>query len=235
MKFSVCIINWNWLEILKPTIDRLRKERESVDLEIIVLDNASEDGSAKWLKEQTDVTSICNTENLGSAVGRNQMIKIAQGDYILMLDSDILYINGSLEYLCSRFNNISDSAKCVGFNPILFTNNLDNYEDELPKKDSPIKNHADIGVTYALTQYGLFKRDMFDYCMFDETYGVGWGCEDDDLFFQMKKFNFEVYQIDCLYFHAKNTEKWQKSHKDLPSVNYYERAGYFREKWDWRN
>jgi glycosyltransferase involved in cell wall biosynthesis len=124
MNFSVCVINWNWLEVLQPTIDNLRKERETVDLEIIVLDNGSVDGSAEWLKNQSDIIIICNENNLGSAIGRNQMIDIAKGDYILMLDSDILYINGSLEYFKNRFNDLDDNAKCIGFNPNHFTNKL---------------------------------------------------------------------------------------------------------------
>jgi len=234
MKYSICIINWNWLEILKLTIDKLRLERNTVDFEVIVLDNGSNDGSADWLREQSDIITILNTENLGSAIGRNQMIKIAKGDYILMLDSDILYLNGSLEYFASRFNELDSNAKCVGFNPNYFTNNLNNYKAQLPKLDSILKKHHTSFASYALTQYGLFKQDMFNSVMFDENYVVGYGCEDDDLYFQMQLLGWDVYQTDCLYYHAKETEKWNKRHV-LSEVNYYDRAGYFREKWNWGN
>jgi len=233
MKFSVCVINWNWLEILKPTIDNLRKERETVDLEIIVVDNASEDGSQEWLKEQSDIITMLNTENLGSAIGRNQMIRIAKGDYILMLDSDIIYINGSLEYLCNRFNELDENVKCVGFNPNYFTNVLEGYKPILPSNKSVLKKHEINFACYALTQYGLFKKDMFEKCMFDENFKAGWGSEDDDLFLQMKQLGWTVYQTDCAYYHAKQNDKWNSMHKDLQSVNFYNRSAYFKQKWNW--
>lgn len=47
----------------------------------------------------------------------------------------------------------------------------------------------------------------------------------------MQLYNWDVRNIYCLYYHAKHTDKWFKSHKDLQSVNYYERGKYFLEKW----
>lgn len=232
MIFSVCVINWNWLEILKPTIENLRIERNNVDLEIIVVDNGSIDGSGDWLRQQTDLITILNDENLGSSIARNQMIKIAKGDYILMLDSDILYIIGSLEYFKNSFSKLDDNAKCIGFNPNLFTNKLSDYTPYIPNDTQEFKKHHTSFASYALTQYGLFKRDMFEKCMFDEKYLAGYGCEDDDLYFQMQKLGWDVYQVDCRYYHAKETDKWKKRHV-LSEVNYYDRVEYFRNKWDW--
>jgi glycosyltransferase involved in cell wall biosynthesis len=233
MKYSVCIINWNWLEILKLSIEKLREESKTVDLEIIVLDNGSEDGTCDWLKQQTDIISICNETNVGSAIGRNQLIRQSKGDYVLMLDSDILYINGSLEYLYNRIIKLNDKVKCVGFNPNYFTNDLVKYKDELPSLSSSMKKHEVSFASYALTQYGLFKRDMFEQCMFDENYKAGWGCEDDDLFLQMLTLGWEVYQTNCSYYHAKQNEKWNEMHKDLQSVNFFDRSIYFKNKWNW--
>lgn len=230
MKYSVCIINWNWLEILKLSIENLRKES---DLEIIVLDNGSEDGSKEWLQWQSDIISICLDKNMGSCIGRNKMIDIAKGDYILLLDSDILYINGSLEYLRKRFNDCNNNTMCIGWNPFNFTNDLLSYKPCLPKENESMNLHVlgDAYSTFALTQYGLFKREVFDKCRFDENLLIGWGFEDNDLYRQMQLYNWDVRNIYCLYYHAKHTDKWFKSHKDLQSVNYYERGKYFLEKW----
>ena len=91
MRYSICIINWNWLEILKLSLQALKTDVNVYDMEVLIVDNGSVDGSGDWLKTQVYpwLTSICNTDNVGSAVGRNQMIRQAKGDYILMLDSDI--------------------------------------------------------------------------------------------------------------------------------------------------
>lgn len=230
MKYSVCIINWNWLEILKLSIENLRKEN---DLEIIVLDNGSEDESKEWLEKQNDIISICLDKNMGSCIGRNKMIDIAKGEYILLLDSDILYINGSLDYLCKRFNDCDTNTMCIGWNPFCFTNDLSTYKPYLPSDNAPMKLHkiGDSNSTFALTQYGLFKREVFDKCRFDENLLIGWGFEDNDFYRQMQLYNWDVRNIYCLYYHAKHTDKWFKSHKDLQSVNYHERGKYFLEKW----
>jgi glycosyltransferase involved in cell wall biosynthesis len=233
MKYSVCIINWNWLEVLKPSIQKLKEEKKMVDLEIIVLDNGSIDGSSEWLKQQTDITSICLSDNMGSCIGRNKMLDVAQGDYILLLDSDILYVNGSLEYLKGKFDDCDDATMCVGWNPFYFTNELDKYVDALPDLTSPMQQHVlgDCNSTFALTQYGLFKKEVFDKCRFDENLLIGWGFEDNDLYRQMQQYSWEVRNINCLYYHAKHTTKWFESHKDLHSVNYYDRGEYFKQKW----
>jgi len=231
MKYSVCILHWNWLEVLQPTIENLRKERETVDLEIIVLDNGSEDGSREWLFQQIkDITIIFNNKNVGAAVGRNQMLNIAKGEYILMLDSDILYANGSIEYLAKRFENQSNNVMCIGFNPQVFHNNMNNYTGVLPSLDAPLKKHDFQSASYALTQYGLFKSKMFEACSFDESFGVGYGFEDDDLFYQMCDFGWEVHSVDFEYYHAKNTDKWKAVH-EKSMVNYYDRHAMFRMKW----
>ena len=55
------------------------------DLEIIVVDNQSQDGSMRILSEYPQVKTIYNDENVGFAVGQNQGIAIARGEYILSL------------------------------------------------------------------------------------------------------------------------------------------------------
>jgi glycosyltransferase involved in cell wall biosynthesis len=230
MKYSVCIINWNWLEILQLSIDNLRQEK---DVEIIVVDNGSIDGSSTWLAQQKDITSILLPQNMGSCIGRNKMLDVAKGEYILLLDSDILYIKSSLEYLRSRFNDCSSDVMCIGWNPFYFTNDLPNYKESLPDINAPMNLHilGDCNSTFALTQYGLFKREVFDICRFDENLLIGWGFEDNDLYRQMQQQSWDVMNINCLYYHAKHTDKWFDSHKDLQSVNYYDRGEYFRRKW----
>lgn len=66
--------------------------------EVIVVDNASADGSAAAVAERfLQVVLIANTNNTGYAEGNNQAIKTAQGAYILLLNPDVLLPPGSLE------------------------------------------------------------------------------------------------------------------------------------------
>jgi len=66
--------------------------------EIIVADNASRDGSVEMLNTQfPQVIKILNKENAGYGTANNQGLKIAKGKYVLMLNSDIEVLKGSLE------------------------------------------------------------------------------------------------------------------------------------------
>jgi GT2 family glycosyltransferase len=67
--------------------------------EIIVIDNASKDGSVEWLRTQKDIRCIYNKENLGFPKGCNQGMAIAAGTEILLLNSDVIVTPRWLEQL----------------------------------------------------------------------------------------------------------------------------------------
>lgn len=83
------------LSIVIPTYNRLWSLPEAVDScrkidskhEIIVVDDGSTDGTAEWLRKQSDVTSI-RTDNWGKDWAVNTALSVAQGSYVRFLDSD---------------------------------------------------------------------------------------------------------------------------------------------------
>jgi GT2 family glycosyltransferase len=82
---SVIIVNWNGGEIFQNTLKSLTKLKYS-SYEVIVVDNASTDGSIDNLKK--GIKLIKNKENLGFAGGNNVGLKYAKGKYILLLNND---------------------------------------------------------------------------------------------------------------------------------------------------
>ena len=78
----------------------LSLKNSTMKYEIIVIDNASHDGTVEVLnKDFPQVRKILNKENAGYGTANNQGLKIAKGKYCLMLNSDIDALNGSLEKL----------------------------------------------------------------------------------------------------------------------------------------
>ncbi len=69
------------------------------ELEIIVVDNASGDDSVELLGSRSDIQLIVNEENLGLSRAVNQGLRVARGDYLLVLNPDILVKPGSLDAL----------------------------------------------------------------------------------------------------------------------------------------
>lgn len=98
MLLSVCIINWNTRDFLRECLCSLYQfPPQNWEMEIIVVDNASHDGSADMVTtEFPGVSLIVNPDNKGYAEGNNQAIAQAQGEAILLLNPDAVVHQGAL-------------------------------------------------------------------------------------------------------------------------------------------
>lgn len=99
MLLSICIVNWNTRDYLKGCLASLLQfpARGAGGQEIIVVDNASGDGSADMVAEEfPSVTLIRNSENLGYAEGNNQAMRISTGEYVLLLNPDVIVHKNAL-------------------------------------------------------------------------------------------------------------------------------------------
>lgn len=99
MDLSVIIVSWNTAEELKSCILSARSAGGS-NVEIIVVDNASRDGSPEMVSEEfPDVKLIVNKANLGFAKASNQGIRASRGRYILLLNPDSIVHPGAFDAL----------------------------------------------------------------------------------------------------------------------------------------
>lgn len=97
---SVVIVNWNTRELLRACLDSLPWDSERVRIEAIVVDNASEDGSAEMVAEQfPQARLIRNRENVGFVRANNQGLRAATGEFLFMLNSDTEVRPGAIERL----------------------------------------------------------------------------------------------------------------------------------------
>jgi len=89
LKLSVVILNYNVRYFLEQCIRSVQIAIQKIDAEIIVIDNASSDGSCVMVKELfPSVTLIENTENVGFSKANNQAVAVAKGKYICILNPD---------------------------------------------------------------------------------------------------------------------------------------------------
>ncbi len=87
---SILIVNWNEKDFIKDCFESLSKQNYK-SMEIIVVDNASTDGSLKLLQsysKRNNIKLIESKENLGFTGGNNLALKSASGEYILLLNLD---------------------------------------------------------------------------------------------------------------------------------------------------
>lgn len=84
---SILSVNYNGIDWVKLLINSVRKFT-TVPYEIIIVDNASEDGSVEWLAAQEDLLNIFLTENIGHGRGLDLAFKKATFNFCLILDID---------------------------------------------------------------------------------------------------------------------------------------------------
>lgn len=94
---SIIIISYNTRQMTLECIQTVIDET-TVPYELIVLDNASPDGSAEAVAEAyPDIMLMAETENLGYAKGNNVAVTHARGEYILLLNPDTLILDGAID------------------------------------------------------------------------------------------------------------------------------------------
>ncbi len=100
---SIIIVSWNVKNLLKHCLESIYKNQGNVKLEVIVIDNASKDGSAEMVKENfPEINLIANQENSGFGRANNQGLDKAKGRYILLLNPDTIILPGNFELALKR-------------------------------------------------------------------------------------------------------------------------------------
>jgi N-acetylglucosaminyl-diphospho-decaprenol L-rhamnosyltransferase len=99
---SVSIVSYNTRDLLRECLASVRRETRSLDFEVIVVDNASVDGSVEMLRSDfPGVRVIANSRNAGFAAANNQALAQSAGRYFLLLNPDTVVLDGALEKLVS--------------------------------------------------------------------------------------------------------------------------------------
>ena len=89
VELSIVIVSWNVKELLRKCLQSIGRYTKDVSYEIIVVDNASADGSAAMVrKDFPQARLIANDKNVGFGAANNQAAGIARGRYILLLNPD---------------------------------------------------------------------------------------------------------------------------------------------------
>lgn len=108
---SILVVSWNTRGLTEACLDSIpRSVSPTTQTETIVVDNGSVDGSVEMLRARDDLVLIENDANLGYAAAVNQAFARATGTLVLLLNSDIEFLPGSLEALVSFLGAHPDVA-----------------------------------------------------------------------------------------------------------------------------
>jgi len=113
---SIIIVNYNTKEFLRNCLNSVVESTKNISYEIIVVDNASRDGSVEMIgKECPQVRLIANKQNVGFSKANNQGVKISkESRYVLFLNSDTIVENKTLEEMINfmDFHKDAGAATC---------------------------------------------------------------------------------------------------------------------------
>lgn len=111
MKLSVVIVNYNVKYFLEQCLYAVRKAKHNLAIEVFVVDNHSVDGSIEMLKDKfPEVILIENKDNVGFSVANNQAMKLAKGEYVLLLNPDTVVQEDTFVKVCEFMDAHPDAG-----------------------------------------------------------------------------------------------------------------------------
>lgn len=107
LPISIVIVSYNARELLRTCIESTASERAE---EIVVIDNASSDGSDQMVMQDFPWVRMIPSENIGYGAAANLAIEACSSEYVLLLNSDTVLHPGSLQALCDHLNGHPQAA-----------------------------------------------------------------------------------------------------------------------------
>ena len=227
MDLSVIIVSYNTNKLTEDCIKSVLKEKSTLALEIVVVDNNSQDGSPEMLrtyKKKGQVKLIENGRNTGFSFANNQGIKISKGRHVLLLNSDtvvkkdalvnlikfadtrkdagvvasqLLNADGSVQPSCFYFPTVKNAVLEFWFGKKGL------FEKYAPKTKKPLVVEAAVGASFLMTQRALKKVGALD-----EKYFFYF--EDIDYCRRVKRAGLKVYYLPAskvIHYHGASGKK----------------------------
>lgn len=115
MTVSVHIVNWNHRQFLEPLLESLRRQTYPIE-RILVVDNASTDGSIELLAREPGIHLLRFTRNTGFSHGHNQAIAVTKTDAVLVTNPDLLLEPTCIQELVEALkadSSLGSAAPCL--------------------------------------------------------------------------------------------------------------------------
>jgi glycosyltransferase involved in cell wall biosynthesis len=243
----LALLMWNTRDISVDSVRAYLREarllRRLGQRPILCLcDNGSTDGTPEALRglepelAEFPYKLILNRENLGNSTARNQIIEYSMdcgADYVLFMDGDIEIVPFSSFAMLRYMETHGHRLGCIGADSA----------GQSPSRSqvSPCLfsiEKVDTTNLVAWTQYGMFRRTMFEEGIrFDDGgpfHGPGWGFEDNDLAFQMEMkgyVNQRFYGMTYLHRAARSSIRIMRAKGIDARLLYEKRKQYVIDKW----
>ena len=195
LDLSIIIVNYKTPSITVDCIESIYKQNSTLNFEIIVVDNDSQDNSEAFVTEKfTEVIWINNQSNEGFGRANNLGIKKSKGEFILLLNSDTIIIDNAIQNALSRLKSDCDNTGII-------TCQLINKDGSLQKsfytKNASFKEILSYNLFYDYFFRSSKKNDSNDimaihgaFMMFEKEKIDKFGYFDQDFFMYAEEFEW---------------------------------------------
>ncbi len=115
MDVSIVIVNWNTRQLLLNCLASIYETVKEISFEVFLVDNASSDDSVEAVvAAYPQVKIIQNEKNLGFAAANNKALRVMEGDYALLLNTDTILTEGAIAKLHSFMQKNTKAGMCCG-------------------------------------------------------------------------------------------------------------------------
>lgn len=114
MDISIIIVTYNTKQITSNCIESIFSKTTGVSFEVILIDNASTDGSKDFFEKDSRITYIYSNTNLGFGKANNLGYTKATGKYIFLLNSDTILVNNAIFEMYQYMEGAPKSVGCIG-------------------------------------------------------------------------------------------------------------------------
>lgn len=241
-KVSVVVVTYNNLELTKACLHSLEQHSQYPNLEIIVVDNASSDGSPAFLQDWADGAEnrqvILNADNKGFAAANNQGLSRASGDYLVMLNNDTVVTPGWVRSLLNHLRR-DHSIGIIG--PV--TNNIGNearidihyatMEDMQAAAARYTRRH--LGEAFPIRTLAFFcvmlPRSVYEKVgPLDEAFGRGF-FEDDDYCRRIEQLGLRAVCAEDVFIHHHLSASFNKLKDEERKILFERNKAVYEAKW----
>lgn len=236
-KVSIIIISYNNAALTRACVESVLRRSLHPNLEVIVVDNASTDGSAEMLASMPGIRAILNRENRGFAAANNQGLEAATGDVLVLLNNDTVVPRG---WLTRMLRQLEDPRTGI-------INAVTNFSGNESRIDVPYTRIDDME-RFACAYMRDHEGERFDirvaamYCIgmrrdayerigpLDAKFGIGM-FEDDDYSHRARIAGLRVVCAEDVYVHHYGQASFSKLSAATYDALWKENQAYFEKKW----
>lgn len=160
---SILIVNWNTRDLLDACLSSIERFPGKQPVEVIVVDNASSDGSSDMVKTKHPATNLIEAGgNTGYAHGNNLAFGAAQGEWLLTLNPDTELYEDTLDQALEAMNRYP-TAGALGAKQIFTDATTQASIRGFPTWLGIIGDATGLGKAFPKSKFGSYRLAAFDY------------------------------------------------------------------------